>query len=98
MGALMTRASCTASLALAALLCAGEVRAEPVTEPSLKGYGIKGVEAPTLAAMLARCAAATRGTAPLEDDETQVVLDARCDQLRRSLHTQPGNSPSAARR
>ena len=77
---------------------ASAARAEAVTEPSLKGYGIKGVEAPTLPAMMARCAAAKRGSAPLEEGETPALLAARCDQLRRSVHNQPGNSPSAARR
>ncbi|WP_237480265.1 hypothetical protein [Lichenibacterium dinghuense] len=90
------RALLTACLALP--LGASAARAEAVTEPSLKGYGIKGVEAPTLPAMLARCAAARRGSAALEEGETPALLAARCDQLRRSVHNQPGNSPSAARR
>ena len=87
-----------AALGALALLCAGAARAEPAAEPGLKGYGIKAVGAPTLPAMLARCDAAARGAAPLEEGETPALLAARCGQLRRSLHNQPGNSPSAARR
>ena len=86
-----------ALVATLALLCAGPARAESAAEPGLKGYGIKGVEAPTLDAMLARCDAAARGAAPLEAGETPALLAARCGQLRRSLHTQPGNSPHAPR-
>ena len=93
-----TRRARAAAMACLALMSGAAARAEPVTEPGLKGYGIKGVEAPTLAAMLARCAAAARGAAPLEAGETPALVAARCDQLRRALHTQPGNSPRAATR
>ena len=72
-------------------------RAETVTEPSLKGYGIKGVEGGTLDDMLARCAAGDRGKADLSDGETPALLAARCAQLRRSLRNQPGNGVRAAR-
>jgi hypothetical protein len=71
--------------------------ADAVTEPSLKGYGIKGVAGASLSEMLARCAAAGRGEAALAEGETQPLLQARCAQLRRSLRNQPGNGARAAR-
>ncbi|WP_237482754.1 hypothetical protein [Lichenibacterium dinghuense] len=81
------------------IACASQgVCAEAVTEPDLKGFGVKGVTGATLADMLARCSAAGHGAAPLEKGETPALLDARCAQLRRSLKTQPGNSPSPTRR
>ena len=81
------------------IACASQgVWAEAVTEPNLKGFGIKGVAGTTLADMLARCSSAGHAAAPLEEGETPALLNARCAQLRRSLKTQPGNSPSPARR
>jgi NCAIR mutase (PurE)-related protein len=68
-----------------------------VTEPSLKGYGIKGVEGGTLSDMLARCAVGTSAEASVADGEGPALLAARCAQLRRSLHNQPGNGARAVR-
>ncbi len=54
-------------------------------EPDMKGYGTRGVEGNTLAAMLGSC---RRPSAPLSR-----VQAARCDQLERTLKTQPdGNA------
>ncbi|TXM95524.1 hypothetical protein [Methylobacterium sp. WL116] len=58
----------------------------------MKGYGIRAVEGETLAEMLDRCSAADRGATQLAPDDTAALLAARCDQLRRSLRTQPGNT------
>lgn len=80
-------------LAVLALLAGlGSARAEAVTEPGMKGYGIRAVEGGTLSEMLGRCAAGDQGAAPLTPGETPALLAARCDQLRRSLQTQPGNT------
>lgn len=68
---------------------------EPVTEPSLKGYGIKGVDGATLAEMRDRCARAARGDGT--PDEDTALLQARCDQLARTTHNQPGNAGHAKR-
>lgn len=75
-------------------LLAGQctAQAQAVTEPGMKGFGIRAVEGRTLAEMLDRCAAADRGEAALASGETPELLAARCDQLRRSLRTQPGNT------
>lgn len=78
--------------ALAHLAGLGSLHAEALTEPGMKGYGIRAVEGGTLAEMLDRCAAADRGAAPLAPGESPALLTARCDQLRRSLRTQPGNT------
>lgn len=80
---------------LAALsLLAGlwSAQAQVVTEPGMKGFGIRAVEGRTLSEMLGRCADADRGEASLAPGETSALLAARCDQLRRSLRTQPGNT------
>lgn len=71
--------------------------AQPVTEPSLKGYGIKAVDGETLANMRDRCARAALGEAKLMEGETPALLKARCDQLARSMHNQPGNTRRAKR-
>lgn len=86
-----------AALAAIALATPGLVRGKPVTEPSLKGYGIKGVDGATLAEMHERCARAARGDAEPAGDESQALLRARCDQLARSTHNQPGNARSGTR-
>ncbi|MEE7464955.1 hypothetical protein MFUR16E_29060 [Methylobacterium fujisawaense] len=78
------------ALWLLAGLCSAEAQA--VTEPGMKGFGIRAVEGRTLPEMLGRCAAADRGEAALAPGETPELLSARCDQLRRSLRTQPGNT------
>jgi len=78
--------------ALMLLAGLGSAHAQAVTEPGLKGYGIRAVEGATLPEMLGRCAAADRGEASLASGETPALLAARCDQLRRSLRTQPGNT------
>ena len=51
-------------------------------EPGVKGYGIRAVEGRTLDEMRQRCNAASAARSALEQ--------ARCDQLRRTLKTQPG--------
>lgn len=79
-----------AALSLVAGLCSAQAQA--VTEPGMKGFGIRAVEGRTLPEMLGRCADADRGEASLAPGETPALLAARCDQLRRSLHTQPGNT------
>lgn len=54
-------------------------------EADMKGYGTRGVEGKTLAAMLSSC---RQPSAPLSR-----VHAARCDQLERTLKTQPdGNA------
>jgi hypothetical protein len=57
-------------------------------EPDMKGYGTRGVQGRTLAAMLDSC---RRPNSPLSKVEA-----ARCDQLERALKAQPdatmGNS------
>lgn len=93
MSSLVVRGA-TAALLASWAVCA---HAGVVTEPSLRGYGIKGVEGATLDDMLARCAAADRGSADLAEGETPALLAARCAQLRRSLRNQPGNGARAAR-
>jgi NCAIR mutase (PurE)-related protein len=84
----------TAALLASWAACA---HAAVVSEPSLKGYGIKGVEGATLRDMLARCAAGDHGEVDLSEGETPALLAARCAQLRRSLRNQPGNGVRAAR-
>ena len=49
-------------------------------EPGVKGYGTRGVEGRTLGEMLAYCRVQAR---------LSRLQAARCDQLRRSLKTQP---------
>lgn len=66
--------------------------AQPAMEPSLKGYGIKAVDGETLAHMRDRCARASQGDAALMEGETPALLKARCDQLKRTTRTQPGNT------
>ena len=78
--------------ALALLAGLGSAQAQAVTEPGMKGYGIRAVDGRTLTEMLGRCAAADRGEADLAPGETPALLAARCGQLRRSLRTQPGNT------
>lgn len=50
-------------------------------EPGVKGYGTRGVEGKTLTSMLDSC---RRPSSPLSK-----VQAARCDQLERTLKTQP---------
>lgn len=83
--------------AVVTLTWAGTAYAEPVTEPSVKGYGIRGVEGATLSEMLRRCAAARLGDIALAEGESQALFTARCEQLHRTLRNQPGNSARAAR-
>ena len=52
-------------------------------EPNLKGYGTRGVEGTTLVQMVSHCRSA-HALSQLER--------ARCEQLLRSLNSQPGNS------
>lgn len=52
-------------------------------EPGVRGYGTRGVEGSTLAEMKARC---------VEAGSLDAVKAARCDQLRRTLKTAPGNA------
>ena len=54
----------------------------PAIEPGVKGYGVRAVEGRTLDEMRQRCGAAPASRSALEQ--------ARCDQLRRTLKTQPG--------
>ena len=49
-------------------------------EPGVKGYGTRGVEGETLSDMVRSCQVQTQRTR---------LLAARCDQLKRSLKTQP---------
>lgn len=51
-------------------------------ERGLRGYGTKAVEGGTLAEMKTRCAASA----------VSAIEIARCDQLRRTLQTTPGNT------
>lgn len=53
-------------------------------EPNFRGYGVKGIKAATLTDMQRACVGVP-GEA--------TVQRARCDQLRRTMRTQPGNSP-----
>lgn len=52
-------------------------------EPGVRGYGTRGIEGHTLPEMKTACAA---------DRRSDAVLVARCDQLRRTLKTTPGNT------
>ena len=71
-------------LASSAMAAGGPLPPGPfVPEPSIKGYGIRGVPGETLADMLSACHA---------DRVKDTLALERCDQLLRSLHTQPGNS------
>ena len=63
----------------------------PVKQGSVRSYGVEPVAGGSLDAMLDRCSrpgqqALPAGRAP--------SLNAQCDQLRRTLHNQPGNSAS----
>lgn len=60
----------------------------PSIEPGLKGFGVMAVEGTTLQEMLARCRQARVSG---EGDDVSVAV-ARCDQLRRTLRNQPGNT------
>lgn len=82
--------------AFLALTWTGTAHAELVTEPSVKGYGIKGVTGATLSDMLGRCADARRGGFALAEGESPALFKARCDQLHRTLRNQPGNSARTA--
>lgn len=55
----------------------------PPIEPGIRGYGTRGVEGDSLVEMKSSCAA-TISLSP--------VKAARCDQLRRTLRTQPSNT------
>lgn len=52
-------------------------------EPGVRGYGTRGVDGQTLAQMKAACAS---------DAASSDVIVARCDQLRRTPKTTPGNT------
>ena len=56
-------------------------------EPNMKGYGTRGVEGATLDQMLSHCRQVGQ---PLSQ-----VEKARCEQLLRSLDSQPGNSDAS---
>lgn len=86
-----------AMVVIVATMGASVALAQPVTEPSLKGYGIKAVDGETLAHMRDRCARAARGDAALNEGETLALLQARCDQLARTTRNQPGNTRRATR-
>jgi len=53
-------------------------------EPGMKGYGTRAVPGETLPEMKARCSAGAM----------DIVATARCDQLRRTLNSQPSNKRS----
>ena len=59
-------------------------RPPPTIEPGVKGYGIHAVEGATLDEMKARCSTAAAARSAVEA--------ARCEQLRRTMKTQPGNT------
>ena len=56
---------------------------------SIKGYGVDPVPGDSQAAMLSTCA---RPELPSAAADRGTSLDAECDQLRRTLHNQPGNA------
>ena len=72
-------------------LAACSSSAVPAQQGSIKGYGVEPVAGDSLDAMLARCSRPGQQALPAEPAAS---LDAQCDQLRRTLRTQPGNSAS----
>lgn len=60
----------------------------PPIEPGLKGFGVMAVEGRTLQEMLSRCKQAQAGG----KSDVGPVAAARCDQLRRTIRNQPGNT------
>ena len=56
----------------------------PPIEPGTKGYGVRAVDGRTLGDMQERCRTA--------DASRPAAEQARCDQLQRTLRTQPGNA------
>jgi hypothetical protein len=63
----------------------------PVKQGNIKSYGVEPVVGDSLGAMLARCSQPGQQAEPAE---RAASLNAQCDQLRRSLRNQPGNSAS----
>ena len=62
----------------------------------IKGYGVLGVEGPDLASMLRTCGTIENSSSSDLSGADQ-DLRTRCDQLRRTMGTQPGNSVRAER-
>ncbi|RAI54113.1 hypothetical protein DOO78_26380 [Roseicella frigidaeris] len=60
----------------------------------IRGYGVPGVDGPDLASMLRSCDALTGRSAESPSAADQ-DLRTRCDQMRRTMGTQPGNSVRA---
>ena len=72
-------------------LAACSSSAAPAKQGSVEGYGVEPVAGDSLDAMLARCPQPGQQAQPARQAAS---LSAECDQLRRTLRTQPGNSVS----
>ena len=92
-------ASVVAALALAACAPAskeaGAPHASHASDGGMRGYGVPGVDGPTLRAMLGRCEAVERLPQRNLPAIEQTDILRRCAQLRRTMGTQPGNSVRA---
>lgn len=79
------------------ILAAGIAACSPLADPSVagndsanvKGYGVGAVGGDTLSEMVARCSG---HMSKADTAENPADTMAECDQLRRTAHTQPGNS------
>lgn len=89
-----------AALAFTLAACSSPTQApnlsRQTTTGPIRGYGVPGVEGPDLASMLRTCDMlgdqSSQGSTPADQD-----LRTRCDQLRRTMGTQPGNAVRAGR-
>ena len=89
-----------AALAFALAACSSPARdpnpSRQAAYGPIRGYGVPGVEGPDLASMLRTCDTAgvqsSQGPSSADQD-----LRTRCDQLQRTIGTQPGNSVRAGR-
>lgn len=83
--------SASRSLLLLVLGLAGCSSSVVPVKQGIKSYGVEPVAGDSLDAMLARCSQPGQQAGPAE---RAASLNAQCDQLRRTLRAQPGNSAS----
>lgn len=93
-------ASVLAALAVAACAPtatdAGAPRASRASHGEMRGYGVPAVDEPTLEAMLERCGTVERVPLQALAAIPQTDIRRRCEQLRRTRSTQPGNTVRVA--
>ena len=75
---------------------AGAPRASRASHGEMRGYGVPAVDEPTLEAMLERCETVERVPLQALAAIPQTDIRRRCEQLRRTRSTQPGNTVRVA--